>query len=238
MRTRQQLMERPDVPNADIERIIEVASRLQDEDRQRNQRPTIDDMERVAQELDIDPRYVEEAIGVIRDTEQAESAQAQERTQRLRAAVLIGAAGAVTLLVIAGAFLFSGANTLANLDALLRQAEEAIQVVVERQATLAPQLVALAGSKVDLSVELQAVKDAPDVEASLAAIDTLNARMTIALADLADTAPESTRLNLQHELAGGINRIAVERRRYSELQLRTESATRRPDTRLARLFGF
>ena len=92
MSIRESLRARPDVPDADIDDIIGIAARLQDEAR-RPEGASIEAVKAVAAELDIAPEHVEAAIGELersrdaaqaaaREAERAESAQAA-RTRSL-----------------------------------------------------------------------------------------------------------------------------------------------------------
>ncbi len=227
-----ELRGRADVPDVDIPQIIEVAARLQDADIDAAARPTVAELEEVAEELDIDARYVEEAIGVIREerrvaSEAAEAAGADRRRWAGMVGLVAGGLGVVSLLV-----LFSGVTTLRGLESDRVAAEEALVVVIERQAGLAPQLAALAGAEVDLTSEVAAVRSG-DLDERLAAVEALNTKMAAALAALPADAGDATRLDLHHELTGGWNRITTERRRLAEVEARVRSASSRPDVALA-----
>ena len=89
MQTREQLRRRPDVPDEDIDDIIAIASELQEADRRADESATIQEIEAVAEELDIDPSYVEKAIATLegrREEEAASAEQAREQARRSRAA--------------------------------------------------------------------------------------------------------------------------------------------------------
>ncbi|MFT4627848.1 MAG: hypothetical protein ACI8PZ_006538 [Myxococcota bacterium] len=237
MGTRETLRERPDVPNADIERIIGVAAALQDDDRDRAERPTVAELEEVAAELDIAPEYVEAAIARLK-TDQIEATQqaavaAGEGVQRRRLVLAVSGIALATLLVLIG----SGALALQGHVARVTEAEQALVVVLDRQSGLAPQLAALAGSQVDLGPQVAAVRDAESIDDRIDAVEALNTEMAKALARLPPSADASTRATLQHELTGGWNRITVERRRLAEAESRAPSSLR-PDVALARLLGF
>lgn len=237
MHTREELRRRADVPDADIEQIIEVAAELQDAEREAEARPTVAELEDVAAELDIEPRYVEEAIGRIqaqRAERERQAAQAAERRGRL----LRGAGGiAAVVALLLAAMVVSGAVAQGRLAADRAAAEQALVVVLDRQASLAPQLVALAGGTADLQAEAEAVRAAEDLDARMAAVQELNTEMARALADL-PAGSDATARDLHHELTGGWNRITVERRRLAEVEARQEAALRRPDVALAALLGF
>lgn len=238
MSTRQHLLERRDVPDADIERIIEVASELQDEDRRQAGRPTQAEVVRVAEELDIEARYVESAIGVIRDAKVEEGERAETRLQMRNRALGVLATALLLVGMTLAAMGASGRAALVSVNGEQARAEMALQLVLERQASLAPQLVALAGADTDLSTEVDAVLGAEEMGERLEAVDALNRRMSRVLAGLPATVPESTRLDLHHEITGGINRISIERRRLADVQAQADTAAQRMDVRLARRLGF
>ena len=237
MDPRESLRQRSDVSNADIEQIIEVAAGLQDADQAASARPTIAELEAVASELDIQPEYVDKAINQLRDEREAAAEAAREasvaRAGRRSVAAVVGAAGLLFLLGLVGI----GASSLTSQRAAEDAAERALVVVLDRQAGLAPQLTAMAGSSVDLSAEVAAVRDAEGVDARMTAVEALNTKMAAALAVLPETTTESTRLDLRHEITGGWNRITVERRRLEEVRAQAPSSSR-PDVMLARLLGF
>jgi hypothetical protein len=141
--------------------------------------------------------------------------------------------GLVVLLGLVGI----GASSLTTQRSAEDAAERALIVVLDRQAGLAPQLAAMAGSRVDLSTEVAAVRDAEGIDTRMAAVEALNTKMASALAALPETTSESTRLDLRHEITGGWNRITIERRRLEEVRAQAPASSR-PDVMLARLIGF
>ena len=109
--------------------------------------------------------------------------------------------------------------------------------MLDRQASLAPQLVGLAGGDPgDLSSLASKVHDAQDLDARIQAADTLSNAMAKTLGQLpppANDADAQLRLNLQYEVTGAQNRITVESRRYEEAETRWEDAAGSLTGRLA-----
>lgn len=225
MDTRQDLTRRTDVDNADIDDIIEIAAELQHDDQALADRASVKEVEDVARELDIDPAYVERAIEVLGQRRAAAETEGAERATRLTwaAATVAG----VLLLILAVWFVSSQARSsrIAEADAVLSQAETQLTVVLDRQASLAPQLVALAGGDAAaLTAATQALTEATTVRDKLRASEALSIRMATALGGLSNGVDTDTRLNLQHELTGTQNRITVERQRYEAARVAREEA--------------
>lgn len=226
MDTRRRLVERNDVDNADIDDIIEIAARLQDDDEAAEDRASVEEVEAVAEELDIDPAYVEQAIEVLA-TQRREAALRAVRTRgQLQRGALVLAA--IVLLVAGGWWVSNQARTarVRAAQTTLDQAETQLDAVLQRQATLAPQLVALAGGDATaLTSAVTALREADTIEAKLDASETLSLRMATTLGSL-PRVDEDVRLNLQHELTGTQNRISVERQRYQAAKLARDEAAR------------
>jgi hypothetical protein len=225
--TRQALKQRPDVPDDDIDDLIAIAAELQDRDRAQADRASLSEVEAVAGELDIEPRYVEEALGELQRRREADAAAARERTATLRKAGL-GAAGLVgCLLLLVGLSAATAVPSLRSTDTELQFATSQLDVVIDRQAALAPQLVALAGGRAaDLDEAVAALQAADSVPERLAASDALGRRMAETLSALPPTDDASTqlRLNLQHEITGTTNRVATERQRYEAAKVAHDRA--------------
>lgn len=237
---RELLRRRGDVSERDIDDIIGIAAELQQAERDRASAPTVEDVQRVASELDIEPGYVQQAIEVLarRRASEAERKRQEEaaRAQILARArnVLLG--GALTLLLallVAAGLGGVGVSPVLGAQAQLQSSERALVAVLDRQEQLVPSLVALAGGE----LRLPEVADDASIEERLAASEALARALAEALAALpADTATEQTRLNLQHEISGSANRIAVERRRWEQARAERQAASRTLTGRLAELF--
>mgnify|MGYP000433104429 CR=1 FL=1 len=219
MSTRETLLQRADIPDADVDDVIAIAAELQDADRAAAEGASLEEVEQVAGELDIAPAYVEEALTELKRRREDAAADAAQQAA-LRKQVLLGGAGllaggALLLLLWVGSALPGLWSTAAELDA----SEAQLNVVIDRQASLAPQLVALAGGEAsEVSEAVQAVRAAEGVDERLVAADALGTQMATALARLppTDDASKQLRLNLQYEITGTANRIATERQRYEQ----------------------
>ena len=249
MGTRDTLLQRPDVPNEDIDDIIAIAARLQDEAEAEADRATVQEVEAVAAELDIDPRHVQAAIDALA-RERAEAEQAEDEAEETAAQTrrtlgrvgLIGAASFAALVglvgIVVGALVVSAD---AGMDAAkndLERAQTNLETVLDRQASLAPQLVALAGGDAGpLSSQATALKDAEDIPAKLEASDALGIALSTQLGQLPDTVSEQARSDLRHEVSGTTNRITVERRRYEEARVAYDQSRQGWAAGLARTVG-
>lgn len=239
MGTREVLVKRADVRNDDIDDIIGIAAELQEQERRDAEGASASEVAAVARELDIDPAYVDAAIGKLQErraeaaraAEVAQQTEAAAQAQRRQVALFAGGAGVVGLglvfLVLAGlAFAADVRLDGARMDQ--ERAASNLSTVLQRQATLAPQLVALAGgSTAELTGLATALTQATEVDAQLRASDALGSAMATQLGRLppaSDPATAQSRADLQHEVSGITNRITVERRRYDEARLAYEQA--------------
>ena len=237
---RQQLLRRRDVPDEDIDDIVELAQKRQDEALARREgRASVDEVKAVAAELDIAPEHVEAAIHDLRrQREQAAVAEAEaerleelQRTRRglmMRKLAKVGGAVMLALSMLTGGLAMSGRSTMLQAQRAVAEAQVDVDTALTRQASLAPQLVALAGAQgEDLSALQAAVRDAPDLASQLAAADALTTAMASKLGSLppaASDAEATARLNLQDELTGSQNRVAVELRRYNDAEAQWQLA--------------
>jgi hypothetical protein len=252
MSTREILRSRPDVPDEAIDDIIAEAARLQDADQDAASGPTTDDVRAVAAELDIDPRYVDEAIASLADRRAAQEADAaaatviqQERAARRRKLLVSGGISVAALLglVLLGTLGlgWSSARAMYAADDRLAAADANLLVVQQRQATLAPQLVALAGGQAaTLTEQATALQRASSPEERQQASDALGLAMATALGSLpptTDPASSQQRADLQHEVAGITNRLTVEARRVADARVARDQAHRGTGARIARGIG-
>lgn len=235
---RETLVRRPDVPNEKIDDVIERAQRLQDEAIEASEGATLEELEAVAQELEIDPVYVEQALEQLRADDEAAERQAEldalaDKAAAGRRVRAVGLGMAVLLALgasVAGLGMV-GASQLSHADAELREAEVALNVVLDRQAALLPQLVALSGGDGRaLDAAREGLEDASNIEARLAASQELS----MSAAELLAGSPESTvKTEVQYELTGTQNRISTEQRRYQEALRAWEIQASEPLPRLA-----
>ncbi len=82
MTTKELLLQRPDIPDECVQDLVERAAVLQDEGRATTEHASAADIVRVAEELDIEPQYVEQAIAEWRLRD--ENDDAIESRQRIR----------------------------------------------------------------------------------------------------------------------------------------------------------
>jgi len=252
MSTREALLQRNDVPDEDIDDIIEIAAQLQDAERDVPKRASVEDVRKVAAELDIDPKHVQAAIAKLEQSRAEQAAQAeQQAAASARTAKTIGLVGVglIALLVlgglgatgVVGAVTLSASSSMSSARVDQRRAEAKLAAVLDRQATLAPQLIALAGGDAaELNAGVAQLRDAPDIQAKLAASDALGLAMATALGALppaTDPATQQSRADLQYEVSGIANRITVERRRYDEASLRYDEASTGIGAGIARQVG-
>ena len=224
MQTREQLRRRPDVPDEDIDDIIAIASELQEADRRADESATVEEIEAVAAELDIDPSYVEKAIATLegRRAEQAASAeQSREQASRSRARWARAgrwlAMGLGILMLLTSGVALRGRSQLAAASANVRGAEASLQVAVERQAALVPRLVALQGGDASRLASLAgAVREAEGAIAQVDASAALDQALAEELGKLSSSSSADDLIELRYEIVGSQNRISTEQRRYAE----------------------
>lgn len=231
---RSRLLARPDVPDADVDDVIALAQELQEAERAAAAGASLAEVQDVARELDIDPAYVEQAVGELGRRRQkaeqarvaAEEAAAARRAGQVRAAGL-GAAGLAALALLFALWVGSAVPGVAAARSEVATAEAQLSAVIDRQAGLAPQLVSLAGGDGGgLEAEVRAVRQARDLDEKLVASDALGAAMAERIARLqpTDEASQQLRLNLQYEITGSANRVASERSRYEQARVAHEEA--------------
>ncbi|MFK7927685.1 MAG: hypothetical protein AB8H79_05835 [Myxococcota bacterium] len=239
MSVRESLRQRATVANEDIDDIIGIAQDLHNAQVAESERATVDEVRAVADEMDLDPALVEQAIEVL-GRQRAEAAQAQAEEQQraqvradsLKKPLLIGpgavAATIVGVVILVVGFAGSGASSIDRAQADLRGAESALGVVLDRQASLAPQLVAMSGgSTVGLAGMAEQVRQGESTEIRIEASERLGVALAKAIGALppaADPAAVQQRLDLQHEIVGAQNRITTEHRRVETARTAVERA--------------
>lgn len=218
-----------DIPEQDIDDIIGIASRLQDEARQTQQTASRADLAAIARELDIGPEHVD---GAIEDLEAQRKAAAELAVQEAHRAALrkkLALQGLVGLVLVSillafgslsAAWLASGRVEDAASEA--HAAEARLMAVLERQASLAPQLLALAGGQSgEISALAVSVRSADTLHERMEAAALLGEEMAAAIRALPppkDSAETTQRLQLSDEIAGSQNRVSTELRRYREAE--------------------
>ena len=230
MGTREQLRANPRVDNDDIDDIIGIAQELQTAARDEADQATVQEVKDVAAELDVDPAFIEEAIAELgrrRAEANEQAAAAQDEVQKRTAALTRGGLyagllvlGLLALGAVGGSLIgLSGASRVRTARHAVEQAEVQLDVVLDRQATLVPQLIALSGADASTLQSLAAtVRDSTDTAERLQASRALDEEITRVLGEgggAIDASAAQARRDLRHELAGAQNRIAVEQRRYA-----------------------
>ena len=136
----------------------------------------------------------------------------------------------VTLMIAIGG-LTQGATSV---SAAARQATEAAEVLdaaLTRKADLSGRLVALAGADpVQIQDEVAAVRAAEDIDAALAASESLGDALAVALASTMTPASQGSDAyrDLMHELRGADNRISVATSRWQQAHAGWEHAAGTP----------
>jgi hypothetical protein len=236
------LRSREDVEDAEIGAIVELAAQLQEQAR-RQLSPS--DVADIAEQLDIDAEFVEQAIAMRRAAAEREAVQAAERArarqQRLRMAGIAGAAVGAMLLLVGTLMVRSGASKLEIAAVELADQRGKLEQVIDRSFAAAPQQLALVGGDAQLLEPARAAHaDARTIEDKLAAARQLDDALADALARLPATQDESEtqlRLNLHYELIGFDNRLATELERYETARSRQAAVEARLGARLARWLG-
>jgi hypothetical protein len=236
------LRSREDVEDAEIGAIIELAAQLQDQAQRRLSPSEVAD---IAEQLDIEPEFVEQAIALRREAVEREAVQAAElaqaRKQQLRVVGLAGAAVFGVLLLVGGVVVRSGASKLDAAAVELDEQRGKLEQVLERSFAAAPQQLALVGGDGALLEPARAAyRGAADIEAKLGAARQLDDALAQALAKLPATQDQNemqVRLNLHYELTGFDNRLATELDRYEAARRRQAAAEAKLGAKLARALG-
>jgi hypothetical protein len=248
MASKEEVRRRPDVAARDLDDVIGIAARLQDEDAAARGIPA-GEVDKVAAELDIDPKFVDAAIARLASDRAATAAQAGARAAERSAVArkvglaLAGLAGLAVLALGGGAVVVESAASRVNAAADgVAQAQVGLDNALDREAALAPQLVAMAGGDPgQLESIVDRVKSAPTEDAKIAAADQLGAALAEALGKLppaAEGPAAEQRLNLQYEVVGAANRVSTERRRYEAARVEYESVASTSAGRLAVRLGW
>jgi len=162
----------------------------------------------------------------------------------------------IVILVLAAILLLAGGKYVSSRNELVREREAVdaqwaqVDVVLQRRADLIPNLVATV--KGFAQHETEVFKDIADARAALAGgrspqekiqanqqLDGALARLLVIAENYPQLRSNENFLQLQDEIAGTENRIAVERRKYNEaLQRYNTSISLFPENIVASLSGF
>ncbi len=216
---------RDSLPDHLVDDVVAEAGALQDAAEASARRTaSVQDVERAASELGIEPAYVQEALAA-RDVAAEHAALASRARQRSRRRAL-WFGGAILVAVVALGGLISVATQVgtaqveARVDAAGRQLDE----VLRRQADLVPMLIALHGARsADLDAAAEAVRDAETLDQRVAASASLHQALLDAIEALPPATNEAQaiqRMALQDELVGTWTRVQTEARRLREAQVR------------------
>ena len=231
------------VDSDDVDDIIHIASLLQD---RADRRVSIDDVEKIAIELDISPEKVKEAL-LFLDQQRAEEraralgiARADQRKRALTIGLIVG----FFVIIFGVTFLQtrSSSHHLTKLQQAVLEHETQLSAVIDRQASLLPQLLSMMGAEDPLlKSQQQRVLEETKVEGKLVLSRALNQQMTTAIAKLPQTqnaADHQAQLNFQYEVIGAQNRISTEQKRYNFARREWELASRGYGARLALAIGW
>ncbi|MFH1469307.1 MAG: hypothetical protein ABIO70_33290 [Pseudomonadota bacterium] len=225
--TRQRLIDRDDIDNGDIDDIIGIAAELHQAEQEAGDGATAAEVEAVAEELDIPARFVEQAIQILEQRREQEADRARKdelqraERRRIRRVVVASALGFIAALVVAGAtVVLDTADDLKVAATNLEQHARYVEVVLDRQAGLVPQLVALSGGEPGELVPLAAtLNERGPLEERLQASRALDLACGSVLAELEPPRDDNDaiqRLGLGHELTGVQNRRSTEMMRLEE----------------------
>lgn len=227
--TRQRLLERPDIDDDDIDDIIEIAAQLHQDEIEAAEGASLEEVQAVAEELDIPAGYVEQAIEVLHsrreqamDRDRKLELQLAERRRVVGIAVVSAACVLLGVAVAAGTAVADAADNLAVAASNVEQQASYVDLVLDRPAGLVPQLVALSGGDPgELMPLATTLSEGGSLEARLAASKALDLALGATLAGLPaprDDTDAIQRLGLTHELTGVQNRRATELRRLEDAQ--------------------
>ncbi|MGJ3249723.1 MAG: LemA family protein [Elainellaceae cyanobacterium] len=204
------------------------------------------DLVRAGEEVQIPDEFIREAIADVRARHQHQHANRQQLNIWLRFA-LSSAAATVAIMIAWGIGTY---NALSDAESDVIAAQAQVENQLQRRADLIPQLVRVTQDYADheqalvstLVASRQQYLDAQTHAEKVGAIATINQAIDD-FYDVANAYPklQSSQLfiNLQYEITGTENRIAVERMRYIEAaQTYNRRINQIPNSVLASMFGF
>ncbi|MFT5584996.1 MAG: hypothetical protein ACI9VR_002584, partial [Cognaticolwellia sp.] len=237
MELREKLLKNPKVPDSLVDDVIHRAQGLKDAETAKGEGASVAEIQAVAAELGIEPEHVQDALALLRSEAKDEKAEealqrglaaqkAQSRRAMLRRFGIFAGAGLALVAALTGAMGMVGRSSLQQVNLDRAQAQASLVVQLDRQASLIPQLVALAGGESSaLDQAQESLKQAETVDERMQASQELSVAAAQALAG--SQMDQGTRLNLQYELTGATNRITTEQRRYNEAEAAYLSAASR-----------
>lgn len=225
-----------DIPEELTLEVFALASRLYS---QASQKYSLSELEQVGMEAQIPPEFIRQAVREIH----VRKTQARKR-QLAALATLFGLSLAICLWSVATY------NALNNAEQKVDAAWAQVENQLQRRADLIPNLISVtqnyARQERDLVIELQRSRQYYlQAATSLQKIDAI-AKVDLAVAQFQEYLAKDPQLqsnqvvtNLEYELIGTENRIAVERMRYNQsVQAYNSQVKSFPKSLLARIFGF
>ena len=231
------------VPEEITPEVLELASRYYAEYTQ-----SYSEAELVAagKEVQIPAEFIQRAIQEVQ-AKQKQQLEQQERIQKQRQILLKIGAGVLAVLALWSIWTY---NTLSSSASKVEAAWAQVENQLQRRADLIPNLVSATQAHAKQEKELislllqsrHAYLQAVTPEEKAAAIGQVNQAIAL-FGNYAAVNPQlqSSQLfvNLQYELAGTENRIAVERMRYNQsVQAYNQKIQAFPNSLLAKVFGF
>ncbi|MBM3270327.1 MAG: hypothetical protein FJZ01_22055 [Candidatus Sericytochromatia bacterium] len=234
---REELGRQHHIPEDDLDDVLEIAQRLQHQAQAARPGVSRQDLDKVASELAIEPQYVEQAVGELERSRERAARERQARAAARQKLLRTALAGVLAVVVGTGALGAVGAAGVNGAAQRAASARTALEVVIDRQVALLPQLVALGGGTTGSLGRYEArLRDARTVAEKLAVSRDLATAMASRLGQLppaTDPAAAQQRLSLQHEVVGMQNRITTEQRRYQEAVDAWRGAASSPTGRIA-----
>ncbi len=126
----------PSIPIDDVDDIIGIASELAEQD---DQSLTLEEVEEVAEELDVPEEFVEEAVAELKSRREADAAREKaqrEKARRVKKQILIAATLAVAASLVLA---ITGQSGLKAKLSLVEQAQSQLENVTARQVTVIDQ---------------------------------------------------------------------------------------------------
>jgi LemA protein len=238
-------MKNPDkrIPEEIAPEVLELASRYY---ANHTQSYSTADLVAAGQEVDIPVEFIQQAIADVQ-TKHQQQQEKQNQLARLRQRLLIIGAGVVAVFAVWTGWTYNSIQSSSNrVDATWAQVENQLQ----RRADLIPNLVNLTQAYAKQEQELvallersrQAYIQAATPEEKLKATVQINQAIdNFTSYAVANPQLQSSQLftNLQYELTGTENRLAVERMRYNQaVQAHNQKIQTFPNLLVANIFGF
>lgn len=231
------------IPEDIAPEVLELASRYYAD---HNQSYSPSELVTAGKEVDIPAEFIQQAILDVQ-TKHKQQQQQQQRFVHLRQRFLIAAAGVVAVFAVWSGVTY---NSIQNSNSKVEAAWAQVENQLQRRADLIPNLVNVTQAYAKQEKELvallvrsrQAYLQASNVNEKLAATVQLNQAID-SFRDYAMINPQlrSSQLfiNLQYELTGTENRIAVERMRYNQaVQTYNQKIQSFPNLLIAHTLGF